>query len=244
MKIGILKADSVLEQFQPDHGDYPDMFVRRLGDNALGEISFATYDVEHGQYPQDLDECDAYVITGSKKSVYDPEQWIFDLQDYVILLHQAKKPLAGICFGHQLVAQALGGKTEPANVGWGVGVQSYSMSKRKPYMQPALDDIKVLASHKDQVTLLPEGAELLASSDFCPHSMFQVADHIFCMQAHPEFRPGYSQDLIHMRRELIGEETFQSGVASLAQAIDSDVVATWVLQFLGAAAKDYAAVAD
>ncbi|MFN3238443.1 MAG: glutamine amidotransferase-related protein [Pseudomonadales bacterium] len=122
MKIGILKADSVLEQFQPEHGDYPDMFVRRLGDNAPESVEFATYDVEHGVYPNHMDDCDGYVITGSKKSVYDDEDWIRALEAYVVELHEHLKPLIGICFGHQLVAQALGGKTEAAAVGWGVGV--------------------------------------------------------------------------------------------------------------------------
>ncbi len=242
MKLGILKADSVLDQFQPDHGDYPRMFVRRLGDNADHKIEFVTYDVEHGVYPTHLDDCDGYVITGSKLSVYDDEPWIRALESYVVSLHEAKKPLAGICFGHQLVAQALGGKTEPAEVGWGVGVQGYDMLQSKSYMQPGLSSTRVLASHKDQVTRLPEGAELLAASEFCPLAMFQVESHIFCMQAHPEFREEYSKDLMNMRRELLGEQTYASGIESLDQDLDSDVIAQWILQFLQQAADRYAAV--
>lgn len=241
MRIGILKADSVLKQFQPAHGDYPDMFERRLGANAKPDTTFQTYDVEHFEYPVDIDECDAYVITGSKKSVYDDEPWIKQLEAFVVRLNLARKPLAGICFGHQLVAQALGGKTEAAAVGWGVGVHESRIDQTQSYMQPALPTAKVLVSHKDQVTVLPTGASLLASSDFCPNSMYQVQEHIFCMQGHPEFRPEYSRDLMEMRREILGEEVYQAGVASLDKGLDSDVIAVWILQFLKQASKHYAA---
>jgi GMP synthase-like glutamine amidotransferase len=241
MKIGILKADSVLEQFQPEHGDYPDMFVRRLGDNAPESVEFTTYDVEHGVYPNHMDDCDGYVITGSKKSVYDDEDWIRVLEAYVVELHEHLKPLIGICFGHQLVAQALGGKTEAAAVGWGVGVHESTIHSQLPYMEPALAQARVLVSHKDQVTQLPPGASLLASSEFCPNSMFQIGEHIFCMQGHPEFRAGYSKDLMNMRRELLGEAVYAAGIDSLQQDLHSDTIARWIVQFITAANTAYAA---
>ena len=237
MRLGILKADSVLPQFQPAHGDYPDRFFRRLQDNSNEQLQFVTYDVEHGEYPPDLNDCEGYIITGSKKSVYDDEAWIRELESFVVKLHEQQKPLVGICFGHQLVAQALGGKTEPAAVGWGVGVHSAEVVSQQEYMQPAIVSPKFLVSHKDQVTQLPKNAELLASSEFCPFSMFQIEQHIFCMQGHPEFRPEYSRDLIHMRKELIGDAVFQQGIASLDEGLDSDVIAGWILNFLRRAAN-------
>lgn len=241
MKVGILKADSVLEQFQPVHGDYPEMFVKRLSENAETPLSFQTYDVEHGEYPEDIDECDGYVITGSKKSVYDDEPWIAQLQAFVVTLDAHRKPLLGICFGHQMVAQALGGKTEAASVGWGVGVHTSKIQREPSFMQPPAESIKLLVSHKDQVTSLPKDAEVIATSDFCPVSMFVIGQHILCMQGHPEFRHEYSRDLMNMRREVLGEAVFSNGLASLEESINADQVARWMLQFLNQAAAHYAA---
>jgi GMP synthase-like glutamine amidotransferase len=234
MKIGILKADSVLEQFQPEFGDYPDMFVARLAAQAGPDVAFITYDVEHLEYPANIDECAGYIITGSKMSVYDNEAWIRRLEDFVRQLDQAKKPLIGVCFGHQLVAQALGGKAEAAAIGWGVGVHTNHIVSAQHYMQPRLAEARVLVSHKDQVTRLPPGAEQLATSDFCPNSMFQVGNHILCIQGHPEFIKAYSESLMNMRREILGEAVYGAGIESLDQALDSDTLATWMLRFLGA----------
>ncbi len=232
MKIGILKADSVLLEFQPAFGDYPDMFVARLSANAGIEVSFVTFDVEHFEYPQKLDECDGYVITGSKKSVYDDEPWIHRLEDFVRELDDAKKPLVGVCFGHQLVAQALGGKTEASASGWGVGVHATQIVDQQAFMQPPLEVMRVLVSHKDQVSQLPRGAELLATSEFCPNSMFQVGSHILCIQGHPEFIKPYSESLMNMRKTLLGEGVFDGGMESLKQPLDSDTLAKWILRFI------------
>jgi len=231
MKIGILKADSTLPQFQDEFGDYPEMFVARLSANSEVDLNFETYDVEHSVYPETIDVCDGYIITGSRKSVYDDEAWIHDLEAYVRLLHAAQKPLVGICFGHQLVAQALGGKTEPANSGWGVGVHTSQLIHQKDYMRPALDEVRVLVSHKDQVTVLPIGAELLASSEFCPNAIYQLGEHIVCIQGHPEFAKAYSRALMNFREKIIGEETFQRGILSLEENLDSDTLAKWILEF-------------
>jgi len=111
MKIGILQTDSVRPELIDKFGDYPDMF-RSLFRKVDPALSFETYDVQHGKYPSTIHECDGYVTTGSKASVYDDETWIKALLHYIIQLNKHNKKLLGICFGHQLVAEAFGGKTE------------------------------------------------------------------------------------------------------------------------------------
>lgn len=231
MKIGILKTDSVLSRFQPEFGDYPDMFetlLRKGGD----DLTFVTYDVQEMPYPENLGECNGYLITGSKKSVYDDEPWIHRLAAFVRELHAAKKKTVGICFGHQMVAYALDGEVGPAASGWGVGVHRSEIYGDEPWMRPKLDHFNLLVSHKDQVSALPSGSNLLAGSEFCPFGMFTIGDHILTFQGHPEFLKGYSRSLMQYREETLGEETFNKGMASLENETHEAVIAQWIVNFI------------
>ena len=236
MRIGILQADAVMEQFQPAHGNYPGMIAGILGRAATElnlDVECRNYDVEHGIYPNATDECDAYVITGSKKSVYDDDPWIAALKEYTCELHQEEKKLVGLCFGHQLVAEALGGKTLGADVGWCVGIHESEVIQSQWFMSDEeLDPFTLIVSHKDQVIQLPEGAQLLASAEQCPNSMYSVGDHILTMQGHPEFTREYSRDLMEMRREILGVETYSEGVASLAKPLKKNIIARWIIRFM------------
>jgi GMP synthase-like glutamine amidotransferase len=256
MKIGILKADAVLDQFAPTFGEYPEM-IEKVMSLAVSQtqnetqnapqlepqyepIVCVTYDVERQEYPQDIAECDAYIITGSKKSVYDDEPWIHRLRDFVVALDEAKAPTIGICFGHQMIAEALGGETKAADVGWRVGVHQVHVQAGADYMQPAISDFSLLYSHKDQVTVLPAGSTLLAGSRQCPNAMYQVGQHMLAVQGHPEFVKDYSRSLLGFRREQIGEDLYNTGVASLSEATDELLVANWFMRFLrqaGASAR-------
>lgn len=235
LHIGILQADSVLPQFQAAHGNYPEMIERVFTAAAARlEVSlrFSTYDVEHGEYPSAPDACDGYVITGSKKSVYDDDPWIHVLADYVRLLDRQQLKLVGICFGHQLIAEALGGKTLSAEAGWGVGIHQSRVLERKWFMEPAMEDFSLLYSHKDQVVQLPEGAARLSGNEFCPFSMFSIGDHMLALQGHPEFQPDYAEGLMHMREDILGPEKFTAGIASLSSPLANVEVSVWILRFL------------
>ena len=231
MKLGILKTDAVRPEWVGEFGEYPDMFAALLAAEDP-DMSFAVYDVEEGEYPADIDEVDAYLITGSKSSVYEDKPWIHALIDFVRELHARRKKIVGICFGHQLVAQALGGKTEKSPKGWGVGLQKYAFNQSPEWHDQGEAGFHILASHQDQVVELAEGAEVLAGSDFCENAVCQLGDHILTFQGHPEFVPGYSREIMDYRREAIGEETYREGVASLATEPQQARVARWMVNFL------------
>jgi len=185
LKVCILRTDAVLDEFQPEFGDYPDMFTRLLH-TADEHLDIVSVDVR-SDVPTTLD-CDAYVITGSRHSVYEPLPWIEALVGFLRSAIAANKRVVGICFGHQLLAHFFGGEVQGAEQGWGVGVHQAKIVARLPWMTGAEavngaaalntdEELALLCSHKDQVTRLPEGATLFASSDFCPYSPFKVTQN-------------------------------------------------------------------
>ena len=233
MKLGILKTDAVRPEWVPDFGEYPDMFTALLG-REDPELEFVVYDVEKGEYPDDIDDVDAYLITGSKSSVYEEKDWIYRLMDFVRELDARKKKIVGICFGHQIVAQALGGKTEKSSKGWGVGRHTHSFTESPDWHDGGKTDFDILVSHQDQVVRNAPDARVLASSDFCENAVVQIGDHILTFQGHPEFVSAYSREIMEYRRQAIGEEVYANGVASLATEPESQRIARWIINFLKA----------
>ncbi|MBX3705781.1 MAG: amidotransferase [Pseudomonadales bacterium] len=238
MHIGILRTDTVLERFQTRHGDYPDMFRAALGDPAAlppacaGRIPrFSDYAVCAGELPEP-DACDAYVITGSRHSVYDDLPWLPPLVTFLGQALDAGRKVVGICFGHQLLAHHFGGETAPAAVGWCVGIHETRVLAPQSWMEPAAATFALISSHRDQVVRLPAGARGFAASASCPVAGFVMGDRVLAFQGHPEFTRPYAADLLRMRAETLGSERFEAGMASLDREDDAPLVARWILNFL------------
>ena len=235
MKIGILNADAVPPQLAEDYGQYADMFqsiLEPILESEDPQLEFVAYNVKEGQYPADIDEVDAYLITGSKSSVYDDEAWIRQLADFVRHLHQRRKKLVGICFGHQMVAHALGGKAEKSDKGWGLGAHGARFSRKPGWHDGEGEEFHLLVSHQDQVTEPAPGTVVLAGSDFCENAVCQLGEHVLTFQGHPEFSREFTEGLLNIRRQAVGEDNYARAMASLSQPVDRGRVAHWIVNFL------------
>ena len=231
LTIGILLTDHVLDDLQPKHGDQDDFYFKIFGEADIN-IKLKIYDVTLNNYPSDMDECDGYLITGSKLSVYDDVRWIRDLEQYIRVLNEQKKFLLGVCFGHQLIAKALGGEVCKAEIGWVTGLQSYTFHHNFPWLSDLNQDVKLIHSHQDQITKLPDQATLVASSKNVPIAMYYIDDHIMSIQGHPEFTNEYAYDVVCKRRDIIGEELFRRTEESLLNESSSYLeVTNWWIQF-------------
>ncbi len=230
MNIGLLQCDRVDEKYAPEHGQYPDMFATLLK-QVDPTITFTIYDALHDDLPANADACDAYLITGSRHGVNDDLPWIAKLEHFIRTLHARQKKIIGICFGHQLIAKALGGRVSKSPSGWGVGMSHNTITQKKSWMVPTRDAFNVLISHQDQVVALPPEAEVLASNETCPVFMMQIG-RSFTVQGHPEFSKGYSAALIKGREDILGDLCYKRGMTSLQLPADDALIAQWIINFL------------
>ncbi|MDH3650881.1 MAG: hypothetical protein OEQ53_14440 [Saprospiraceae bacterium] len=226
-QIGLLECDHVPAHLRSIQGDYRDMFRRLFPD-----LNFRDYDVVNNRFPQSVSDCEAYIATGSRYSVYDQQPWIKKLGELVQRIHAEGKYFVGICFGHQILAQALGGQVRKNEKGWCVGSHTFTLLEGPEWMQPAKQSFNLLMSCQDQVTMLPPGSTLLAQADDCPTGMFQVGPKMLGVQGHPEYPKAFNQALMEERRHLIGATKVGEGIQSLSGDLDAGTFAQWVYRFL------------
>ena len=229
MKVGLLECDHVMEKYAHIAGDYRQMFEDLFARHAP-QLELVNFDVRNGELPVSVDACEAFICTGSRFSAYDPEDWIQELKGFLRQLRDANKPFVGICFGHQMMAEALGGKVEKAQQGWGIGVHGLNIVKQESWMQPEQASCGVQYSHRDQVTRLPENSVLLGESDHCPVAMFRVGETMLGIQGHPEFPAAYVEALVRGRTELIGADKVNA--TKFDAPTDEAIITNWLAKFL------------
>jgi GMP synthase-like glutamine amidotransferase len=232
LKLGILKTGRPPTPAIAKFGTYPEMFIRLLGPGAYDYRVFAA---DEGELPESAGACDAYLLTGGAAGAYEPLPWIDETLDF-LRAARGKAALVGVCLGHQLMAQAFGGKVIKSPKGWGLGEHDYRVFSREPWMDGA-EAIRLPASHQDQVVELPPGAEVWAANDFAPMGALVWRDQpAMSLQLHPEFEPAYAIDLIEHRREAVyGAEEAERAIASYAGPDDRARVGGWINRFLAQA---------
>lgn len=213
-------------------GDYDDLFADFLttAANECGipiELSF--HDAIGGSLPASTDVCDAWVITGSRHDAYGDDDWIDQLRVFVRGVIAAQGRVVGICFGHQLVATAMGGKVEPAG-GWSVGPQRLAL-ERTPWFPES--EVHLHAMHRDVVTVLPSGATLIGEGTTAAIPAFLLGDNVLCVQDHPEFPAEYVAALLEARTDRIdGETASRAREAIRHQQTDGPEIGASIIRFL------------
>jgi GMP synthase-like glutamine amidotransferase len=210
MKIGILQTGRAPDALRLKHGDYNDLFKNLLAGHGF---TFETYAVLDGVLPKSIDEADGWLITGSKFGVYEDHPWIAPLEAFLRAAYAQSVPIVGVCFGHQILAQALGGKVEKFSGGWSVGATDYSIENGPPE--------RIMAWHQDQVVRLPADAKVIGSSDFCANAMLAYGDKALTVQPHPEFTPEFMADLLKTRGQILPTEIYDKADALLSAPLTS-----------------------
>ena len=231
IKLGILQTNhdrsiEVGDAFPDDAHRFRDMF-----DLQDDRFQYRVYMTIGGEVPQDLGEQDAFMITGSPLSVLDDHIFSDDLADFIRACDAAKKPLMGACFGHQAIALALGGQVERAPAGYNVGIEDTRFTARRPWMVPVRDSLPMYMFHEDAVTALPEGCDLLGTSDGCEIASFAKGDHIFTTQAHPEFSPDFMSCVLRFTEDKLPADRAKAAWDSMERQAEGAVFGTWSTNF-------------
>ncbi|WP_112874338.1 type 1 glutamine amidotransferase [Paracoccus endophyticus] len=222
MRIGILKCGQSPEVIRGEVGDYDDMFVRLLAGRGF---TFDSYHVEAMEFPATVHDADGWLITGSRHGVYEDHAFIPPLEGFIRTAHDAGVPMVGICFGHQIIAQALGGRVDKHPGGWAIGPQDYDFGDQT---------VTLNAWHQDQVTTLPPGAAPLGRNAFCENAALVYGDRAFTVQAHPEFGDAVIDGLMEHRAGLVPGALIDDARARRGQA-DARPVADRIEAFFKAA---------
>lgn len=206
MRIGILECGKPPVQVQHPLKDYPGMFVHLLAGRGF---DFVTYDVEEMEFPPDVHAADGWLLTGSRHGAYEEHAFIPPLENFIRDAYEAGVPMVGICFGHQLIAQALGGKVIKHPGGWIVGTQNYDFGG---------EPVTLNAWHQDQVVGLPPEAQIAGSNETCAYAALVYGDRAYTVQAHPEYDDEFIQSLIDTRAKgLVPQDIQDAAVARMGE---------------------------
>ncbi|WP_372802035.1 type 1 glutamine amidotransferase [Paracoccus seriniphilus] len=220
MRIGILQCGQSPEQLKGELGDYPEMFTRLLSGRGF---QFDVYHVEEMQFPDDIHDADGWLLTGSRHGAYEDHAFIPPLEDLVRRIYAAGIPMVGICFGHQIIAQALGGKVIKHPKGWAVGAQDYDFGGKT---------VTLNAWHQDQVVALPPDAEVVGSNEFCQNAALVYGDRAFTVQAHPEFHDAFVQGLMDTRAKgVVPQPLLDRAAQRMGEPKGSDLLADRIETF-------------
>ena len=226
-RIAILETGRPPEALKDAFDDYPARFRALLGEG----VATTRFDVQAGKLPDDPSAFTGVIVTGSAAGVYDDLPWIPQLVDW-LRAARGRTRLVGICFGHQVMAHAFGGRVEKSERGWGVGLHRYQVTTVEDWMHPRAPSIAIPVSHQDQVVAAPPDARVIAASDFTPYAGLAWDDAV-SFQCHPEFEPDYAAALIQMRRgHRIPEALAVEALDSLRHTNDRAILTAWIRAFL------------
>ncbi|KAK5658347.1 hypothetical protein OQA88_2323 [Cercophora sp. LCS_1] len=261
LRLAILEADTPLPGVDARYNGYHGVFKHLLNRAAAPQpldsvLTLSRHHVVNNTtaYPS-LSDIDAILITGSKHSAFEDDDWILALVAFTQkAIADPRIRVIGVCFGHQIVSRALGVPVRRSLAGWEVSVTEtrltpagkdlfggreslVNLTSHPHHISPETlitSPQKIQQMHRDQALGIPPTATLLASTDICPNHGFIIPGRVITVQGHPEFTDDIMQEILETRHAtgLFSDDVFQSGMARRADEQDGVLMARVFLKFL------------
>ncbi len=228
--IAILNCNKDREELEPD---FPNDGIKYLlfFKPFFPEADFKIFRTSENEFPEHVEEFDLYFITGSVHAAYDDFEWIRELERFIQKAHATKKLLVGFCFGHQVIAKALGGKVECSKNGWVLGVRNIELDKNQPWLGDEKSALNIVHIHQDQVTIPPPNSTVISGDDLCPNEVLTISNHILTIQGHPEFSNEYFQTLLPIIKDRFNETTYTDAMNTVNLPNEGAIFAQFVRNF-------------
>lgn len=224
--IGILECGRFSDEMTETHGSYSHLYSSILGTDVF---DYRTFAVHLGDRPT-IDDADAWVVSGSRHGAYEDHDWIPPTEKLLRNAYAAKQPIVGVCFGHQILAKALGGKVEKFKGGWKMGQMNYELEG--PFNNAIDGQANLLAFHQDQVVELPKDATVIGKSEHCEYAALQYGQTAISIQPHPEFNDELVNDILVERGHLFPKEDVDNAYQSLGDELHNPNVAKVLRNFI------------
>lgn len=224
--IGILECGKFSEEMTNDFGSYSTLYSKLLGTDVFDYRSFAVHD---GDSPT-INDADAWLISGSRHGAYEEHNWIPPLEAHLRAAYSAKQPIVGVCFGHQILAKAMGGRVVKFDGGWEIGQRHYSL--KGPFAESSANQANLIAFHQDQVVEVPPNATVIGETEHCQYAALQYGNRAISIQPHPEFDDVFVTALLDERQHLFPREKVTDARSSLGNDLDNPDVGSVLRKFI------------
>ncbi len=231
MKLALIQCDYVPTQLRSQFGDYPLMFEKAF-DVFDRKLDWTVIDICRGKHRFDVKNFDAFIISGSRSSVNDSKSWIDELVALINKIVDNHIPLVGLCFGHQAIAKALGGKVSKSKTGWNIGCVPIRLLACGQNVFDMTQDRYLYAFHQDQIEILPKNASCLGTTTVCRNFIVEFQKGVLGFQGHPEFDDTYMHALLDINIADLDSVRIADIKQTLDQASHSKAVRRFILDYL------------
>lgn len=242
LRIAVLETDTPIDPVKEKYGTYGDVFTKLLNKGLTGfsesesrpNLDITKWDVVTKQEYPDLDSFDGILMTGSKHDSFADEPWILKLVEYVQTVFEAQKPIVGICFGHQILARAMGARVGRSDRGWEVSADHIDLTEAGTALFNK-GSLTLHQMHRDVVFNVPEGGfQNLGTSPRCDVQGLYLPDRAFSVQAHPEFDDFIMQNILKKRHGdgIFNDDLYEDGNMRAKLEHDGVLISTTILKFI------------